>query len=498
MQTDMVFTKNELTYSGGLVFNKYICSCSGHTSLFLGNIMFRYLIALVIIFANFGCSSSEPEESTPPHERLLTFDVYNQDLETMFEVISSKYGFDLDFDVEDTGKKWSLSVYNGNINDTLNKISSVTGVYTKYIDEEILVQEELFEDDLKEITLQMNSKLWTDIRSVSKIDIDEEAVAHYFGPLFTDSIVTDVDSSERTITLKVLPQNEQFIRESLSLLNYTKQRRNLGISLIIVETNDKSLLKSNNIPQDKIKFSWGLNAGDNLNFSLKTGEKIQISSKALFESNAGLNDKQFELKLSYKDLTASKKYDNSLNKRDIIELDNKTFLLVNAHWYINNKRVNSTSVTSDMIKSKNSMKSPSSPKISVSGNYTLLEWADKLSTKEMPVTFVLMTEAEDSKKYQGNFSNIPLPDALSKLSNGEFEYEIKDGKCILFEERFSPSRKVYWTLIPETMKGEAFFKHGAFVTEVNNEKIQLLPAARAWLTSYGTSLKKYLQKESSK
>ena len=127
------------------------------------------------LFSLISCSSDSGKSTSKV--KLLTFDIYDQKLETLLETVADRYDLGLDFGVEETDKTYSLSIMNSSIFDILKKLEADTGFYMMVIDDEIVVEDEMIDDTMTEITLQLNDNLWKDIKSVSsKTEITESCL----------------------------------------------------------------------------------------------------------------------------------------------------------------------------------------------------------------------------------------------------------------------------------------------------------------------------------
>lgn len=443
--------------------------------------MIRILPLFLFLLLLASCSSTV-RDTASKEGTLLTFDVYDQTLETVLHSVADKYEYDLEFNLPESSQLWSLSVFNADIKDTLSKISAATGSYFKIDDDEIIFQNELFEEDTKILQVKLNSNLWKDFAMADVKEIDESAVRRFFGPLLKDSEVISIDRSSQTLELRILPQNETFIRKSLSLLNYTQHDRKLIISLYVVETQSEEVLQAENIPQKNLKFAWSINAGDNIKVNLKDGAKVSLRSTDLSDLG-NLNAKRFELAFTYNTFNSTRVFDDPFERRKVIKLNDKTYLLVMADWYIDNERLKGHLISSALLAEKAETDYKNLPQVSmaIQDAKTPLDWCIRLNKGGEKIKYVQFSKIDTFKKSPIKLEGKSFADLIKKFcEKTSMVFKIHKNGILLVDRIHSGERQTFWAFTPEGEK-DFSYKQGAFIINLKNQQVNLLPSASAYV-----------------
>ena len=446
-----------------------------------------------------SCSSSTPEPQKSP--KLLTFDIYDQKLEDLMEVVAERYDLDLDFDVDASEKPYSLSVHNASIEDVLRKISSTTGFYSKIIDGEIIVEEEILDADMIEVNLPLNANLWKDIRQGSeKIVINEETVQYFFGPLFSNVTVEEVNPRTRSISVYMPKVDVPFIKKSLLYLNYLNHQRNLAVTLWVVDKNKADKFLNRKAKTEEAEFAWKLNAGDNLKFTDQKGNKVEINSQLLSETNNIVSSEVF-LKLSFNKETAEHNFNFSKDKIQSINLSEKYSLVVSAEWYTEGVKIVSENLNSKVLsqyKRKTSsivqkqLKSIAAVK---PGEPSLIEALHNFNNTNCAVRIVSLTSNAKSDisaiKLKLPKANYQLSDLLNEITKSTAAGYFVDGDGILIDCQgtIKGYRDIVWNIEQEKVDSSYYrFNKGAFIVnkEGLNSPVVYLPSANA-LVGYSNS-----------
>ena len=450
--------------------------------MFKTSIIFAMLLSLVL--AGISCSSSESMES---NKNLKTFDIYDQDLESLVEKVAEHFDLDLDFDVDSPDTPFSLSVLNASINDVLRRIEAETGFHAKVIDGEIIIQEESFEDDMAYVTLNMNGNLWKDIRSAStKIDIDEETVKNFFGPLFYGVEVEDIDRSSGKLVIYAPKKEIAFIKDSLLFLNYIQQRRNSAITLWVVENNLKDDFLKGKIDSNKSKFAWRLNAGDNLTFKSDKGVEVKIQSQLLSESNNIAETEAF-IRLEYGKDSTEGKFNFAKQKIQAADLSDKLSLIAKIDWFTNGRRIDEENLSSNSLTNSKSGNSNDTPTGLGSGNISISNLTAELNNKKITARVVSFTKGgkSDISQFSVNLpeSGLSLSGLAKTISMGS-SIALVSGNDILIDcqGKLTVKQISEWTVLKKPLDASYFrFNNGAFMVNKENlaGRIQYLPSANA-------------------
>ena len=454
--------------------------------------LFLQLISALFLIGFCSCSSEQPQ--THYNSKLLSFNVYEQNLETILEAIAKRYELDLDFDVDSPKNNFSLSVQNASVNDVLKKLSSHTGFFMKVVDGEITVENEMIDEDMAEITLKLNTNLWKDIRIGSKdIAIDEEAVKNFFGPLFSNIQVTGLSAYKKTITLLLLKEDVPFIKKSLLYLNYLEHKRNLVITVWVAEKSKNELfIKNQNKPEDAL-FAWKLNAGDNISFTQDNGDKVNLNTQLLSQDN-NISQNEVFVKLKYKAESIEHNFNFTKNPVQTVNLSDKLSLIAKANWYIEGRQIipenlNSIDIASYKKQYSERVEKALNSKQSLSpGKNTISQAIQPFLKDDFSYRIVSLTTDQNSDVdnysldlQKKEYSLIQLLEALKHSGNASYHID-EFGVLLDCQGTIPGSRNVVWKIMPEPF-GESFlrFHKGAFLVnkEEFNNPVVYLPSANA-------------------
>lgn len=450
----------------------------------------KNILVLLLILCFSSCSTEEPKAHY--NAQRLTFNVYDQTLDTLLEVVAKRYSLGLDFDVDVNPEKYSLSILNASVNDVLKKLSYDTGYFMKVVNGEILVQNDIHDESQTEISLKLNDNLWKDIQSGAEgAKVTETSVKNFFGPLFSGVSVINTSSSQRTIKIRLPKEDVPFIKKSLLYLNYLEHKRNPVITVFLVEkTHAQKFLKS---PQSKVaKFAWKLNAGDNINL-INNGDKIELESQ-LLSLDSNISQTEVFVKLKYNTHQAEHNFNFSKSPIQSINFSEKLSLIVKADWYIEGKKVSDENLSSKSISSYRKGYSDRIHKILDStrtikpGKTSFTELATIINSEDFNCRLVSFTSSQDSDidKYfvnlnEDNYTVQKLLEASSKGSSAHFFID-EFGVLIDCQGSISDSRDIAWRILPEPL-GSSFHSFNSGSYSVKKEglsgPIVFLPSANA-------------------
>jgi len=447
------------------------------------------LCLLVMTVSYYFASCSSSGGMTDHNSRLKSFDVYDQNLESLLETVATHYDLDLDFDVDANDTPYSLSVANASIFDVLEKISSVSGYKTKVIDGEIVIQNEYFDEDMTHLTLTLNKNLWRDIRSVSKsTDIDEDVVKNFFGPLFYGVEVSSINAGNGLLELYLPKKNIQFIKKSLFYLNYIHQQRNLAVTLFVIKKENTNDFLAGNGLSKNAEFAWKLNAGDNLSFKNDKGVMITIKSQLLSEADKVSTAEVF-LRLVYGGSAVEENFNFSTKPIQAAKLSDKLTLIVKSDWYSNGMKISGGSLNSNLL-SSNSNTLSKELNTTASFESRELPYTDissKFNLNSTSIRFVSMTSGSLSDistfKVKTDSTNYSLAELLETISSGKSKYFVdKSGVLIDCQGTISRAGYAEWSILNKPLDTSFYrFRNGAFV--VNKEgysgRVQYFPTPNA-------------------
>ncbi|MCM8527143.1 MAG: hypothetical protein NE327_11545 [Lentisphaeraceae bacterium] len=456
------------------------------------NTLFRQLSIIFFILGFSSCSSVE--ELKDYNSKLLTFNIYEQSLEKILEVVADRYELDLDFDVDDTEQNFSLSVQNASVNDILKKLSSYTGFYMKVIDDEIIVDDETMNEDMTEITLNLNENLWKDIRIGSKeLSVDEETVKAFFGPLFSNIEVEDVNAYRKTITLYLLKEDVAFIEKSLLYLNYLKHKRNLVITVWVADkSKNEVFLQGKNQSKDAV-FAWKLNAGDNIAFTQDNGDKVTLNSQLLSQEN-NISQNEVFIKLQYNKAKVEHNFNFSKAAIQTVNLSNKLSLIVKANWYVEGNEIipenfNSTSISSFKKAYSEKISSILSSRKTLSkGKVSAVQAVQSFLKDGVNCRVVSLTTDQNSdvdrlsiNTEAKEYTLAQLLDLVTTETSASY-FADENGILIDCQGTIPNSRNVVWKINSEPFGASYLrFRNGAFLVEKEglNKPLVYLPSANA-------------------
>lgn len=450
--------------------------------MFKTSIIFAMVLSLVL--TGISCSSSESMKS---HNNLKTFDIYDQDLESLLEKVAEHFDLDLDFDVDSPDTPFSLSVLNASINDVLSRIEVETGFHAKVIDGEIIIQEKSFEEDMAYVTLNLNGNLWKDIRgTTSKIDIDEETVKNFFGPLFYGVEVEDVNSSSGKVVIYAPKKEITFIQDSLLFLNYIQQRRNSAITLWVVEKSLKEDFLKGKIDSNKSKFAWRLNAGDNLTFKSDQGVEVKIQSQLLSESN-NISETEAFIRLEYGKDSTEGNFNFSKQKIQASDLSDGLVLIAKIDWFTNGRKIDEENLNSNVLVKTKISKSTDTPTGLGSGKISISQLAAELKNKSITARVVSFIKGgkSDINQFSVNIpeSGLSLSGLATSISMSSLKAQtIGNDILIDCQGKLAEKQISEWIILKKPLDASYYrFNNGAFLVNKENlaGRIQYLPSANA-------------------
>lgn len=448
---------------------------------------------LLLLFLLSFCSCSTDEDKPHYNAKRLSFNVYDQELETILNAVSARYDLDLDFDITAKQGKYSLSVLNASINDVLQKLSASTGYFMKVVDNEILVGSNIIDEFQTEISLKLNNNLWKDIRSGSEeILINEVTVKNFFGPLFATVKVSDVNSSDRTIRLSLPKEDVPFIKKSLLYLNYLEHQRSPVITVFLVDkTQSQKFIK--NLNAKEAKFAWKLNAGDNVNFTNDNGDKIDLKSQLLSLDN-NLSQTDVFIKLNYNKSLVEHSFSFSKAPIQSVNFSDKLSLIVKADWYIEGQQISKAHLDSTAISSYKKSYSErvrkilSSSKSAKPGDTPLAKAVEPFNSNDFNCRIVSFTSGENSDiesfSLKLKHDNYTLMQILENASTESSARSFIDEFGVLIDCQGSilQSRDISWKILSEPL-GLSFynFTKGSYIVtkEGYTMPVVYLPSANA-------------------
>jgi len=440
----------------------------------------HFLLIISCTFSFISCSSGTPEAET----KLLTFDIYDQTLETILETVAERYDVDLDFDVDNSPNTYSLSVINASLDDILKKLEADTGFFMKVVDEEILVEAEMIDESMTEITLNLNDNLWKDIRTVSsKVNIDEVVVKNFFGPLFSNILVTDVSAHSKTIELYLPKTDVEFIQKSLLYLNYLKQRRNLAITVFVSKKELAKKFLDNSAKSTEAEFAWKMNAGDNIVFTDDKGNKVDLSSQ-LLSSSDNIATSEIFLKLKFNNDVAENNFNFSDKSIQSIPLSDKLSLIVKSEWYTSGLKVSSQNLSSKVLAKYQKQISDKNQKVLNSVKSV------KVGESILSENLKLFKAANFSPRIISLTSSVPSDISQFKIKNTKPKMSLQEilntlpssGVLIDCQGTIRSQRNIEWQINGEKLATSYYsFMKGAFVVDKKglNKPVVYLPSANA-------------------
>ena len=456
--------------------------------------MFKNFLSLLLRFSVIllisSCSSDIAE--VKPKTKLLSFNIYDQKLETLLEKVADRYNLSLDFDVDETDKPYSLSVINASISDILKKLEADTGFFMKVVDDEILVEEEMLDEDMTEITLALNGNLWKDIRAVSKnIDISEEVVQNFFGPLFSNALVTDIDSGSKTIELYLPIEDIDFIKKSLLYLNYLKHRRNLAVSIFVVKKDLSQKFIDGKASNKEADFAWKMNAGDKIVFTDGKGNKVDLQTQLLSDA-ANIAAAEVFVKLTFNKDSAENNFNFSKEPVQMASLSDKLALIVKPEWYTDGERISPENLNSHILAqyqkevSNKTAEALKTSKSVTTGIHPINKSLASFNSKGFSIRYISVKSGgtSDISAYKINCSKEKetLQGILNKLPKGTSYFKDEDGVLIDCQGTIRSQRNIQWKISRKKPDSSYFkFLNGAFIFDKEglNQPVIYLPSANA-------------------
>lgn len=447
------------------------------------------ILTLTITLSLASCSSEEPELKAKA--KLLSFDIYEQTLDVLLQKVAERYDLKLNFNVEAGPDSYSLSTVNASVSDILKKLEADTGFYMTLSGGEILVEEDLIDENMTELTLQLNDNLWKDLKAAKDLRINEEVVKNFFGPLFTNVFVTNVNSHSKTIDL-YLPKNDvRFIKKSLLYLNYLKQRRNLALTVFVVKNDLVQKFINGKADSNEAEFAWKLNAGDNIVFTDNKGNKVDISTQLLSQAD-NIAAAEVFIKLKFNEAASENNFNFSSKPVQSAPLSNKLTLIAKPVWYADNEEITAAKLNSKSLAKyqknldENTVKALLSTKTVSTGLNSLSKTMEIFSSKDFPIRLVSLSAGKSSDisafTLELSKDKAVLRDILDNLPKGISYFADSDGVLIDCQGTIRSQRNIQWSIKPEKLDHSYYkFYQGAFFVEKEGlgSPVIYLPSANA-------------------